>query len=573
MLTTAEIKNHSGQVAADNDSTIVNVARYLKTMARVQPYAKAVICPQGQNACGQVAYTQLTFRQLDRASDILAHGLEETGIRRQTRTIVMVRPGLDFFVLIFAMFKVGAVPVMVDPGMGVARMVACLKESRAQAMVGIAPAHVLRVLYRRHFKTVKKWITAGRRWFWSGPTMAGLLSKPYRPFTMARTAAGETAAILFTTGSTGPAKGTIYTHGIFDAQIRLIKSEFGISPGEIDLPTFPLFSLFDPALGMTAVIPDMDPTRPAKADPVKIIQAIEDHGVTNMFASPALLERLGRYGRRHKVKLPSIKRVITAGAPAAPSNIERFASMLDQNAQIHTGYGATEAMPVASFGSREILAETRHLSEKGYGICVGRPAPEMRVAIIRISDDPIVQWSDELVLPPNEIGEIAVQGPVVTRSYFERPRDDALAKIKDGSAFWHRMGDLGWRDKKGRIWFCGRKSHRVITSEKTLYTIPCEAIFNNHPMVYRSALVGCGEPPDQIPVICIEVEKQHARSDRKRLAGELFQLARANELTAGIKLLLFHPAFPVDIRHNAKIFREKLKIWAEKNIKRAHRAD
>ena len=573
MLTTANDKLNTGDPAKDKDNTIVNVARYLKRMARVQPYSRAVVCPRGRTASGRATYSHLTFLQLERASDILAHGLEASGIRRQTRTIVMVRPGLEFFVLIFAMFKVGAVPVMVDPGMGVGRMVDCLKQSRAQAMIGIPQAHVLRVLYRRHFRTVKHWITVGRRWFWPGPTLQGLLDQPYRPFTMARTTASEVAAILFTTGSTGPAKGVIYTHGVFDAQIRIIKSQYEIVPGETDLPTFPLFSLFDPALGMTAVIPDMDPTRPAKADPVKIIRAIEDHGVTNMFASPALLDRLGRYGQKHEVKLPSLKRVITAGAPAAPVVMERFVKMLQDEALVHTGYGATEAMPVSSFSSREILEETRRLSEKGFGICVGRPNSEMEVRIIRITDDPIVHWSDELVLPPNEIGEIAVRGPVVTGGYFERPRQDALSKIRQGASIWHRMGDLGWMDKKGRIWFCGRKSHRVITPEKTLYTIPCEAIFNNHPMVYRSALVGPGTPPRQKALICIEVEKQHARADRRQLADELFRLAGANELTAGIRLLMFHPSFPVDIRHNAKIFREKLKVWAEKNIERAYRAE
>ncbi len=579
MLSTADNKAASNN-DHDSDSniqhgpeTIVNVARYLKTMARVQPYAKAVIFPQARATDSKVAYTHLTFLQLDRASDILAYGLEASGIRRQTRTIIMVRPSLEFFILTFAMFKVGAVPVMVDPGMGIGRMVNCLKESRAQAMVGIPQAHVLRIAYRRHFKSVKHWITVGRRWFWSGPTLDRLLEQPLRPFSMARTTANEVAAILFTTGSTGPAKGTIYTHGVFDSQIRLIKSQFEITPGEIDLPTFPLFSLFDPALGMTAVIPDMDPTRPASADPVKIIQTIEDHGVTNMFASPALLDRLGRYGSANKVRLASLKRVITAGAPAAPAVIERFVNMLEPEAQVYTGYGATEAMPVSSFGSRQILEETRKLSEKGYGICVGPPVREIDVEIIRISDNPILQWSRNLVLPPAEIGEIAVRGPVVTKGYFERPRDDALSKITDGGKFWHRMGDLGWKDTRGRIWFCGRKNQRVITAEKTLYTIPCEAIFNNHPMVYRSALVGCGKAPDKTPLICIELEKKHLKVNRKNLAMELFKLAGNNELTAGIKHLLFHPGFPVDIRHNAKIFREKLAVWAEKNMRKAYTAN
>ncbi len=554
------------ETTPEKPANIVNVATYLRTMARIQPYKRAVVCPCGRDSQGRVAYTHLTFRQLDIESDCLARGLDDMGVSRGVRTILMVKPSLDFFALVFALFKVGAVPVVVDPGMGVSRMLNCLKESQAQALIGIPPAHVLRTLAPGYFKSVETFITVGRRWFWGGLTLGQVRSRQWEPYNMVDTRADEIAAILFTTGSTGPAKGVYYAHGVFDAQVRSIRAQFGITADEIDLPTFPLFALFDPALGMTAIIPDMDPTKPAHVNPERIIEAIVNQGVTTMFASPALLDRVGRYGKERGIKLPTLKRVISAGAPATPANIDQFSAMLTEGAQIHTGYGATEAMPVSTFGSNEILNETRKLSEQGYGMCVGQPVAGIEARIIRISDGPIAQWTDDLVLPDGEIGEIIVRGGQVTRGYYERPRDDALAKIIHGDAFWHRMGDLGWIDKKGRIWFCGRKSHRVVCSKKTMFTIPCEAIFNNHPRVFRSALVGVGPQGRQRPVVCIELEPEDSGKDKKGLKKELLALAKASPISEDIETIRFHRAFPVDIRHNSKIFREQLAVWAEKKI-------
>jgi len=550
----------------DAQDQAVNVAAHLKQMASRRPYKRAVVAPAGRDPRGRVAYSHLTFLQLHQYSDGLAHGLEKVGIGRGTRTILMVKPSLEFFALTFALFKVGAVPVVVDPGMGIGRMLRCHQASRPEAFIGIPAAHILRTLRPRFFKTVKTWVTVGRRWFWGGHTLAQIGSFPWRPYDAADTAGDDTAAILFTTGSTGPAKGAVYTHGMFDAQIRRIQSHFEIDDDEIDLPTFPLFALFDPALGMTAIIPDMDPTRPARVDPEKIIEPILDQGVTNMFASPALLNRVGRHGRRHRIRLPSLKRIVSAGAPVSPGNIEQFCSMLVDDAQIHTPYGATEALPVTSIGSREILSETRAYSEKGYGICVGRPMEGIEIRIIRISDDPIPEWSADLTAPQGEVGEIVVQGDLVTRRYFERPRADALAKIREGRRIWHRMGDVGWQDKKGRIWFCGRKDHRVGVGDNTLFTVPCEAIFNNHPDVYRSALVGIGARSHQTPLICIELESAAAQKDRGQIESELRALAEGNPLTRDIQTILFHRSFPVDIRHNSKIFREQLAVWAEGRI-------
>jgi acyl-CoA synthetase (AMP-forming)/AMP-acid ligase II len=536
---------------------VVNVALHLPDLARKRPHALAVVCPAGRERSGRVAYAHLTCEQLDAASDRLARGLQARGITRGTRTVLMVPPSLPFFTLTFALFKLGAVLVLIDPGMGVHNLGRCLAEAEPEAFIGIPKAHLARRLLGWGRRTVR--ITVSTK---ALPTDDG-------PFTPPNVAADETAAILFTSGSTGIAKGAVYTHGIFAAQVEALRRLYGIEPGEIDLATFPLFALFAPALGMTAIIPDMDPTRPARVDPTKIIEAIEDWGVTNLFGSPALLNTVSRYGVKHGVTLPSLRRVISAGAPVPAAVIERVTAMLSPNAQVFTPYGATECLPVANIGSTEILGDTRHETDMGRGVCVGWPVPEVEVAIIPVTDEPIPAWDDSLRLPPNQVGEIAVTGPFVTRAYYGRPTATASAKIanKDGGV-WHRMGDVGYLDDRGRLWFCGRKAHRVTTPTGVLYTIPCEAVFNTHPAVYRTALVGIGPVGKQTPVLCVELEPEARGTDRDRLTRELLEIGARHEHTRGIRTILYHPAFPVDIRHNAKIFREKLAAWAGKRISR-----
>jgi acyl-CoA synthetase (AMP-forming)/AMP-acid ligase II len=550
-----------------NRHQLVNIASYLNQAAITRPYKRAVVYPAGRDKNGRVAYTHLTFLQLDQESDCLAHGLIAAGVKRGTRTILMVRPSIDFFALVFAIFKTGAVPVIVDPGMGIKRMLNCFKSTRPQAFIGIPLAHVVRTLYPGFFKTVKTWITVGRRWFWGGLTLKQIRRSAWKPFDLAATGRDDMAAILFTTGSTGPAKGAIYSHGNFDAQLQQIKTYLKMSPDEVDLSTFPLFALFYPALGVTAVIPDMDPTRPARVNPERIIEAIYSQGVTNMFASPALLNRVGSYGKQKGVKIPSIKRIISAGAPVSATNIEQFSNLLSNDAEIHTPYGATEAVPIISIKSKEILNETRQLSEKGYGICVGRPLPNLDIKIIKINDKPIETWSDDLQVSAGEVGEITVKGALVSREYFANPAANSFGKIKEGNGIRHRMGDVGWIDQKDRIWFCGRMSHRVVTAIETLFTIPCESMFNNHPRVFRSALVGIGPRYQQTPIICIELNKSNSNTSKKVVKKEILEIAAANGLTKNIKTVLFHKSFPVDIRHNSKIFREKLSIWAERKLK------
>lgn len=548
-----------------------NIAAHLPAMAVNQPATAAVHFPYKRDKNNQPIYQSYTYAQLDQQSNRIAAGLESLGISRGVRTVLMVNPSLDFFALTFALFKVGAVPVLIDPGMGIKNLKVCLAEAKPEAFIGIPKAQLARLLLGWGKESLKVILTVGSRWFWGGTTLARLI-KPISQnhhYDTAHTEAKETAAILFTSGSTGVPKGAVYSHGNFIAQVEALREIYQITPGEIDLPTFPLFALFAPALGMTSVIPEMDFTRPGSVDPEKIIAAIKHFNVTTMFGSPALIRRVAQYGEENEIKLPSLKRAISAGAPVPAVVLERFVKMLNPGVQVFTPYGATESLPVCSIGSEFILQETRFATDQGRGVCIGFPVPSIQLEIIQIDDEDIPAWKDVLKVADGEIGEIVVKGPQVTRSYYNRAESTRLAKItvSDQGDFFHRMGDLGYRDEQGRIWFCGRKTHRVVTDSLTLFTIPCEAIFNTHDKVFRTALVGIRIDDETKPVVCVELEKNISQQEQDQLVDELQSIARSNKLTNSIHHFLLHPAFPVDIRHNAKIFREKLATWAEEQLR------
>jgi acyl-CoA synthetase (AMP-forming)/AMP-acid ligase II len=475
----------------------------------------------------------------------------------------MVKPGPEMMVLAFALIKLGAPPVMVDPGMGWKNLAKCLEEAEPEGFIGIPLAHCARRTLGWARKTIRLSVTTGRVPVLADYTLAAVESLGEPTLDSARPKVDDMAAIAFTSGSTGPPKGVVYTHRMFCAQAAMLKESFGIMPGEIDLATFPLFALFDVAWEATTVFPKMDFTRPAKVDPREIAGVIERHSVTHMFGSPALLNRVGRWCEERGVRLPTLKRVLCAGSPVSERVIRRFAGLLKDNSLVHTPYGSTEALPVCSISHWDLAGVGT--PEGMGGVCVGRPLKGVTLSIIRILDEAVENWNEELELGPGEVGEIVVWGDNVSESYFKRPAANSQAKIKmEGGRVAHRMGDLGYLDDAGRLWFCGRKSHRVQTSRGTLFSVACEVVFNGHPSVFRTALVGVGTPPFEKPVLCVEMEKGYR--DSTTLREELLEIARGHPLTESIDTFLFHPSFPVDIRHNAKIFREQLAKWAEREL-------
>ena len=540
-------------------------------MAAAHPTRAALKIPRGRTRAGDIDYLSLSFAELDAEVSAWKVRLAVAGIARGDRTLLLVRQGLPLIASAFALFRLGAVPVVIDPGMGLKNFLACVARSRPTALVGIPFAQILSRLFRPSFRTVRTRVTA------SGSLTARRSSGSEivnRKSEIVNSSPAELAAVLFTSGSTGAPKGVCYEHGMFAAQVRLIRETYAIEPGEIDLPLLPIFALFNPALGMTTIVPEIDPRRPAEVDPAKIVRAIRQENVTNSFGSPTLWRKIGDHCVAEKITLPSLRRVLCAGAPV-PAALWKSSSAFLPRGQLHSPYGATEALPVASVSSREIDPTTTR------GACVGRPISGIDVRIIAVIDGPVAALADTRELPRGEIGEMIVRGPVVTQSYDALPAATAAAKISDASvvlrsatqpsaldaplsgtgAVWHRMGDCGYLDADGRLWFVGRKVERVEAHQGTLHTEPCEQVFRCHPRVTRCALVGLGERGRQRPALIVEAVVKDSAAARV-FARELRVLALEHAHTTPVKLFYFHPKFPVDVRHNAKIHRLTLAQWA-----------
>ena len=560
-----------------------NIADSLRHRASQAPDRVAMRCP------GRGAYDiALTYGELDARSDAIAAGLAARGIARGQRVVVMVRPTPEFFLLMFALFRLGAVPVLVDPGIDKRALRQCLDEAQPQAFIGIPLAMFAKALLG-WAKSARLRITTGRRAWCADTTLADIENEGTRTSRdFDATSPDDIAAILFTSGSTGVPKGVVYRHRHFIAQIDMLRTAFGIEPGGVDLPTFPPFALFDPALGLTSIIPDMDPTRPAEADPRKLHAAIKRFGVTQLFGSPALMRVLADHGE----PLDGVMRVTSAGAPVPADVVAKILQLLPDGAQLWTPYGATECLPVAVIEGRELLT-LRERTESGAGTCVGRPVEGNVVRIIAITDEAIENWADAREVPAGVVGEITVAGPSTTDVYFNREAQTRLAKIREtttnGDArIVHRMGDLGYFDREGRLWFCGRKSQRVVVdAATTLCTEQVEPVFNTHPDVARTALVGvpraaadaglqlsrgdngqlrhARSEAGMSPVLCVELRQGVAESEWPRIEAELRRMADGFVHTAKVARFIRYPRkFPVDIRHNAKIGREKLATWAAK---------
>ena len=539
-----------------------NVARHLRIAATDRPEGLATKSPVSVSPTGEVRHETRTFRQLDQESDAAAAHLAHAGLAAGDRVLLAVRPGHDLIVGMFALLKLGAVPIAIDPGMGWSAFLDCVRRSRPTALVGVRAASLLSRLPLAAFRTLRTRVTVG-----GSAWRQALASVSATPRLLATVSPDTLAAILFTSGSTGAPKGVCYTHGMFDAQIELVRSTYDIRPGETDMAMLPLFALFNPALGTTTVTPLLDPSKPLAADPAPLVAALIAEKVTCSFGSPAIWGKVADHCEARGLKLPDLRRLLIAGAPVSGELLAKL-RVIAPHCVTHTPYGATECLPVTTIAAAELLGEARQRALRGHGTCVGRPVSGVEIRVIRETDGAIATLAEATPCAIGEIGEIIVTGPSVTRTYDSLPAATRAAKIADGVRIWHRMGDLGSLDTEGRLSFFGRRVEKVRTADGDLPTESVEPAFRQHPQVLRCALIGLGEAPSQVPVLVVEPRAGAFPADdsaRARFIAELRDVAQTCPLAERVKHIVFQRALPVDVRHNAKIHRLQLaKEWTQR---------
>lgn len=571
------------------DSPRVNVADALSTAAAAAPDRLALVEAWGPQR-------SVTLGELDRDATLLARGLIDLGVEPQLRMALLVKPSIEFVTLVFALLRSGATMVLVDSGLGRQNIVRCLASTEPEGFVGGLTVQTLRELLRYKFPKAQRNVFVGHRRWWNpyswnlkfvGHSLAELQYYGDRfDHELPHTTADDPAAIVFTSGSTGPPKGVVYRHETFATQLSEIQRMYGLEAGGVDLACFPLFGLFNVAMGITTVLPEMDFSRPASAEPQRLLAAAKQLKVTQSFASPAVWDKLSRYCEETGESIPTLKKVFSCGAPVGAEVIERTLTHVAPGAELHTPYGATESLPVSTIEAHEILNETAEKTRHGAGVCVGRKVDSIEWRIIKITDDPIATIDQTEELPQGEIGELIVRGPQVSKTYltpspqrksrgvFSEQGEpttpvagyNQLAKIADGETTWHRMGDVGYLDEQHRFWYCGRKSQRVVTSEGTLYTECVEQVVNAGCDVFRSALVGVGRGDLSEPAVVFE--DFHPWEGDSQAWAQVGQAIKTLGLTSRINHVLRHKSLPVDIRHNAKINREQLAQWAAKKLKK-----
>jgi acyl-CoA synthetase (AMP-forming)/AMP-acid ligase II/pimeloyl-ACP methyl ester carboxylesterase len=549
-------------------------------IAEEQPTLSAVITPRWVRDPingSALHYAHTTYGELSKLVNQYQRGLADAGLAPGDRVLMLVQPGADFLALSVAVAGRGATPVFVDPGIGLERLSKCIQDAAPHAFIGSPKAQILRHLKRPLFQRLKFYVTAAEWAFSRGKSLGHFkrfANAPLAPVPLPvmrsdrGTKANNAALIAFTSGATGTPKGVIFTNEMLAAELQLIRDVLGQQVGGRDLTLLPIFSLFNAALGVASVFPSMPVGKPLALDPAQVVKLVHDLSIDSSFGSPTLWNKIADYTFRIGTTLPTIRRVFMAGAAVPAATLTRVQGVLP-NAVVSTPYGATECLPVTYISAPQLASVERMPAVSGeQGTLVGKAVPGVEIRVIKSSLDAIETIDQAQPLAPGEIGEVIVAGANCSPEYLNRADANRLGKMVDPErGFWHRMGDLGYLDASGYLYYCGRKSHSVYTAERAFHSVPIEEIFNQLPKVRRTALIGIkvGREPalvvEPLPEFWPETPSQEETFKR-----ELRELALKSPLTASITSFFFHRSFPVDARHNAKIFREQLQEWAERIV-------
>jgi acyl-coenzyme A synthetase/AMP-(fatty) acid ligase/pimeloyl-ACP methyl ester carboxylesterase len=501
-----------------------------------------------------------SFAELEARVGAMAAGLRSWGVEPGHRVALLVPPGTDLTAAVYACWRVGASIVVADAGLGLRRMAGALRSAYPDWLIaipaGLAAAAAFRLPGRR--------ILAGelppplRRLFKAEHTLSAHRVRFATDYGgqshTVRADDGAEAAVLFTSGATGPPKGVVYRHYQLRAQLELVRRVCDVRPTDRLVAAFAPFALYGPALGMGAAVPNMDVTKPATLTAPALAKAAAAIEATLVFASPAALRNVAATATdltaEQRTTLGRIRLVLSAGAPV-PLPLLREVQELLPAAELHTPYGMTEALPVTDISLPEIEE-----AGAGNGVCVGRPLSGVSVRISPL--DELGRSRGELTDDTGVTGEICVAAAHVKDRYDKLWATEAASSRNPG---WHRTGDVGHLDSDGRLWVEGRLVHVVATADGPVTPVGLEQRIETLEGVSAAAIVGVGPIGTQQVVAIVVCALARSR-------GPLVdpELAAAVRSAAQVPLaaVLVVDALPVDIRHASKVDRTRLARWADR---------
>ncbi|MEE2959810.1 MAG: AMP-binding protein [Myxococcota bacterium] len=532
----------------------------IRAHAEAHPEAVALNYPRGKRGEG---WNTLTYTELEHRIEAFSQGYRRLGFESGDRVLLMFAPSLQFYPAIFGLLRAGLVPVFIDPAMGIGKVLACVESIKPRALIAPAALHTVSLFLRSTFKSVDIRIVAGR-WSWLfGPTLTQL-ERATRGTQLPECNLGlhDDASIVFTSGSTGPPKAVVMSRYCMAERIRALEAMLKLAPETQVVETLLVYTILWLSMGLTVSVPEIDVKSPSKADPEAVVDAILKFKPNFASASLIVWQKLVRYAETHKTHFPSLKTLLTSSAPIPVSLHKRLRAFVNEEVELYTPYGATEALPVTNIGTQEILGGTAEATMRGEGICLGHAAPGMEIRIIALQSQELPTWDKVQLLEAGEIGEVVVCGGGVSTEYRNAPGANEKSKIHEGELLWHRMGDLGYLDSDNRLWFCGRTMHRLDTENGLVPAVPVEQIFLQHPAVFRAALVGVGRAGKERGVLCVELEGGQSWSEE--VALDIICLSQGTRWEGVVEEAVHYPNLPTDPRHNSKIIREEVKEWVSR---------
>jgi len=531
--------------AAQPSLDSINFAAYLRHAVSLAPERRA-IAAASRTITGDVSWRHLTLRELDEESDALARGFAAAGWSRGQRVLLASEPSADALLVVFALMKMGAVPVVIEPSRPKEEMAACAQQALASTLLA-SPLGLLKRLHpARPFRGVRNTVLVGAALPVKLPGIVPL--KAFRDMTgprvaLASTRPAEPAMILFTSGASAAARPVVLDHAALIAQAESLRRSQGLEDGEVVMCGDLQLALLLAVLGKSVVMPGSQ--EPSRRDVEKLLRAVDQQRVTTIIGPPPAWRAVAEHCARNGRVLPNVRQIILVGGPASVRTHEALALAVPSG-EVRSIYSMTEAFPIAQVSGREALGDARAVAERGGGACIGRPLPGVEVTVLdfgRGGGTPV---------DPGEVGEIVVRG--------------ARVALSDGRShgMWTRTGDLGWIDRQGRLWLVGRLARTAHSRFGKVYDLAAESLFETHPNVGRCAIVALGQPGQQEAALVIEPapgRKPKGDPERLEMERELLKIGESSQVTRDVRRVLMRDALPLDARWQAQVRARDLATW------------